>query len=140
YKQLCVITGRLERHYRDMQDFEFTLQENRLYILQTRNGKRTGKAAVKIAADMVKEELIGPEEAVMRVEPAHLEQLLHPILDPTAQIKELARGLPASAGAISGRIVFSAEDAVEKAREGRVLLVRKEVVPDDVHGVEAVVG
>src|SRR6266852_6189555 len=131
YKQLREITDRLERHYRDMQDFEFTIQENRLYMLQTRNGKRTGKAAVKIASDMVKENLISPEDAIMRVEPAQLEQLLHPILDPKADVEELTHGLPASPGAVSGRIVFSAEDAVEKAKEGRVVLVRKETVPDD---------
>ncbi|PYR85459.1 MAG: pyruvate, phosphate dikinase [Acidobacteria bacterium] len=140
YRQLREITDRLERHYRDMQDFEFTIQENRLYMLQTRNGKRTGKAAVKIAADMVKEGLITPEEAVMRVEPLQLDQLLHPILDPKAKAKELAQGLPASPGAVSGRIVFSAEDAVAQAKQGRVVLVRKETVPDDIHGMEVAVG
>src|SRR2546422_1856686 len=140
YRQLREITDRLERHYRDMQDFEFTIQENRLYMLQTRNGKRTGKAAVKIAADMVKEGLITPEEAVMRVEPLQLDQLLHPILDPKAKPKELAQGLPASPGAVSGRIVFSAEDAVAQAKQGRVVLVRKETVPDDIHGMEVAVG
>src|SRR5260370_305307 len=102
---------------------------------QTGNGKRTGKAPVKIAADMVNEGLITPEEAVMRVEPLQLDQLLHPILDPKAKVKELAQGLPASPGAVSGRIVFSAEDAVEKVKEGRVVLVRKETVPDDIHGM-----
>src|SRR5207253_1750001 len=136
YKQLREITDRLERHYRDMQDFEFTIQENRLYMLQTRNGKRTGKAAVKVASDMVKENLISPEDAIMRVEPAQLDQLLHPVLDPKAKVKELAQGLAASPGAVSGRIVFSADDAVEKAKEGRVVLVRKETVPDDMHGME----
>ncbi len=140
YKQLREITDRLERHYRDMQDFEFTIQENRLYMLQTRNGKRTGKAAVKIAADMVKEGLITAEDAVMRVEPMQLDQLLHPILDPKAKPKELAQGLPASPGAVSGRIVFSAEDAVEQVGKGRVVLVRKETVPDDIHGMEVAVG
>src|SRR5438093_1476596 len=102
YRQLREITDRLERHYRDMQDFEFTIQENRLYMLQTRNGKRTGKAAVKIASDMVGEGLITPEEAIMRVEPSQLEQLLHPVLDPKANVKALAQGLPASPGAVSG--------------------------------------
>src|SRR6266581_1636635 len=140
YKQLREITDRLEKHYRDMQDFEFTIQEGRLYMLQTRNGKRTGKAAVKAAADMVKEGLISPEDAIMRVEPAQLDQLLHPILDPKAKVKELAQGLPASPGAVSGRIVFSAEDAVEKVKEGRVVLVRRETVPDDIHGMEVAVG
>ena len=140
YRQLREITDRLERHYRDMQDFEFTIQEGRLYMLQTRNGKRTGKAAVTIAADMVREGLITPEDAVMRVEPSQLEQLLHPILDPKAKVKELAQGLPASPGAVSGRIVFSADDAVEMAPKGRVVLVRKETVPDDIHGMEVAVG
>src|SRR5213593_4604812 len=140
YKQLREITDRLERHYRDMQDFEFTIQESKLYMLQTRNGKRTRKAAVKIAADMVKEGLITPEDAVMRVEPSQLDQLLHPILDPKAKAKELAQGLPASPGAVSGRIVFSAEDAVAQAKQGRVVLVRKETVPDDIHGMEVSVG
>jgi pyruvate,orthophosphate dikinase len=140
YRQLREITDRLERHYRDMQDFEFTIQEGRLYMLQTRNGKRTGKAAVKVAADMVQEGLITPEEAIMRVEPSQIDQLLHPILDPKAKVKELAQGLPASPGAVSGRIVFSADDAVEKAKEGKVILVRKETVPDDIHGMEVAVG
>jgi len=140
YKQLREITDRLERHYRDMQDFEFTIQETRLYMLQTRNGKRTGKAAVKIAADMVREKLISSDEALMRVEPSQLDQLLHPILDPKAQAKELAKGLPASPGAVSGMIVFSANDAVEKAKKNRVVLVRKETVPDDIHGMEVAVG
>jgi len=140
YRQLREITDRLERHYRDMQDFEFTIQEGRLYMLQTRNGKRTGKAAVTIAADMVREGLITPEDAVMRVEPSQLEQLLHPILDPKAKVKELTQGLPASPGAVSGRIVFSAYDAVEMAPKGRVVLVRKETVPDDIHGMEVAVG
>src|SRR3989441_3194543 len=140
YRQLREITDRLERHYRDMQDFEFTIQENRLYMLQTRNGKRTGKAAVKVAADMVTEGLITSEDAIMRVEPSQLDQLLHPILDPKAKVKELAQGLPASPGAVSGRIVFSAVDAVEKVKEGRVVLVRRETVPDDIHGMEVAVG
>jgi pyruvate,orthophosphate dikinase len=140
YKQLREITDRLEKHYRDMQDFEFTIQEGRLYMLQTRNGKRTGKAAIKIAADMVKEGLISAEDALMRVEPSQLDQLLHPILDPKAKVKQLAQGLPASPGAVSGRIVFSAEDAVEQAKTGRVVLVRKETVPDDIHGMEVAVG
>jgi pyruvate,orthophosphate dikinase len=140
YRQLHDITTRLERHYRDVQDFEFTIQEGRLYMLQTRNGKRTGKAAVKIAADMVKEGLISPEEAVMRVEPSQLDQLLHPILDPEAKYTVLAKGLPASPGAVTGRIVFSADDAVEMAKQGKVVLVRKETVPDDIHGMEVAVG
>jgi pyruvate, orthophosphate dikinase len=140
YKQLREITDRLERHYRDMQDFEFTIQEGRLYMLQTRNGKRTGKAAVKVAADMVKEGLITAEDALMRVEPSQLDQLLHPILDPKAKVKELAQGLPASPGAVSGKIVFSADDAVVMAPLSRVVLVRKETVPDDIHGMDVAVG
>jgi pyruvate,orthophosphate dikinase len=140
YRQLREITDRLEKHYRDMQDFEFTIQESKLYMLQTRNGKRTGKAAVKVAADMVKEGLISPEEAIMRVEPNQLDQLLHPILDPKAQVKLLATGLPASPGAVSGRIVFTADEAVEMAPSGKVVLVRKETAPDDIHGMDVAVG
>src|SRR5262245_14745106 len=140
YKQLREITDRLEKHYRDMQDFEFTIQEKQLYMLQTRNGKRTGKAAVKVAADMVRESLISAEEAIMRVEPNQLDQLLHPILDPKANAKPLAQGLPASPGAVSGRIVFTADEAVEMAKSGKVVLVRKETAPDDIHGMEVAVG
>jgi pyruvate,orthophosphate dikinase len=140
YTQLREITDRLERHYRDMQDFEFTIQEGRLYMLQTRNGKRTGKAAVKIAADMVHEGLISQEEAIMRVEPSQLDQLLHPILDPAAKNRPLAQGLPASPGAVSGKIVFTSDDAVELAKQGRVILVRKETEPNDIHGMEVAVG
>ncbi len=140
YKQLREITDRLEKHYRDMQDFEFTIQEGKLYMLQTRNGKRTGKAAVKVAADLVKEGLIQPEEAIMRVEPSQLDQLLHPILDPKANAKPMAQGLPASPGAVSGRIVFTADEAVEMAPKGKVVLVRKETAPDDIHGMEVAVG
>ncbi len=140
YTQLREITDRLEKHYRDMQDFEFTIQESKLYMLQTRNGKRTGKAAVKLAADMVKEGLITSEEALMRVDPMQLDQLLHPILDPEANATPLAHGLPASPGAVSGRIVFTADDAVEKAKEGKVVLVRKETAPDDIHGMDVAVG
>ncbi len=140
YTELREITDRLEKHYRDMQDFEFTIQESKLYMLQTRNGKRTGKAAVKVAADMVKEGLISPDEAIMRVEPTQLDQLLHPILDPKANAKPIAQGLPASPGAVSGRIVFTADDAVEMAPSGKVVLVRKETAPDDIHGMDVAVG
>ncbi len=140
YSQLREITDRLEKHYRDMQDFEFTIQEGKLYMLQTRNGKRTGKAAVKVAADMVKEKLLNAEEAIMRVEPNQLDQLLHPILDPKANAKPLAQGLPASPGAVSGRIVFTADEAVELAKNGKVVLVRKETAPDDIHGMDVAVG
>ena len=140
YTQLREITDRLEKHYRDMQDFEFTIQESKLYMLQTRNGKRTGKAAVKVAADMVKEGLITAEEAIMRVEPSQLDQLLHPILDPKAKAEPIAQGLPASPGAVSGRIVFTADEAVAMAPTGKVVLVRKETAPDDIHGMDVAVG
>jgi pyruvate,orthophosphate dikinase len=140
YTELRNITDRLEKHYRDMQDFEFTIQEAKLYMLQTRNGKRTGRAAVRVALDMVKENLISAEEAIMRVEPSQLDQLLHPILDPKANAKPLAQGLPASPGAVSGRIVFTADEAVGLANNGKVILVRKETAPDDIHGMEVAVG
>jgi pyruvate, orthophosphate dikinase len=138
YKQLRQITTRLEKHYRDVQDFEFTIQDERLFMLQTRNGKRTGYAAVVIATDLVDEKLITPKDAVLQVDPESLSQLLSPVFDPKAW-KALAvatRGLPASPGAASGQAVFTADDAVEWAREGKpVVLVRKETVPDDIHGM-----
>lgn len=140
YRQLRDITSKLEKHYRDIQDFEFTVQEGTLYMLQTRTGKRTAQAAVKIAVDMVNEGLITKEEAVLRVEPASLEQLLHPIIDPKAKIKTLAEGLPASPGAASGRVVFTADDAVEEAKKSKVILVRPETTPDDIHGMDAAKG
>ncbi len=140
YKQLAQIAQHLERHYRDMQDFEFTIQDGRLYMLQTRTGKRTGRAALKIAYDMVKEKLIKPEEAVLRVEPAQLEQLLHPIIDDTQNLQVLAKGLPASPGAAVGRVVFTADEAVLEAANGPVILVRSETVPDDIHGMDAAAG
>ena len=138
YHQLREITTMLEHHYRDVQDFEFTVQENKLYMLQTRNGKRTGPAAVRIAVDMVGENLISKEEAMLRVEPQQLDQLLHPVLDPSSKksLEQLAIGLPASPGAAVGTIVFTADDAVEKSQTGPVILVRKETVPDDIHGME----
>ncbi len=142
YEQLRQITANLERHYRDVQDFEFTIQEGKLYMLQTRNGKRTGPAAVKIAVDMVEEGLITKEEALMRVEPNQLEQLLHPVIDAASRknLKRIATGLPASPGAAVGRIVFTADEAVEAAKKGPVILVRKETVPDDIHGMEVAKG
>ncbi len=142
YKQLRQITGMLEKHYRDVQDFEFTIQEGKLFMLQTRNGKRTGPAAVRIAVEMVEEGLISKEEGVMRVEPNQLEQLLHPILDPAARknLKKLATGLPASPGAAVGQIVFTADDAVVASTKAPVILVRKETVPDDIHGMEVAKG
>lgn len=140
YKQLREITDRLERHYRDVQDFEFTIQEGKLYMLQTRTGKRTAQAAVKIAVDMVKEGLITREEAVLRVEPASLDQLLHPIIDPKAKVNVIAKGLPASPGAASGKVVFTADDAVKHAKKEKVILVRPETTPDDIHGMDAARG
>jgi pyruvate, orthophosphate dikinase len=140
YAQLRAITSRLERHYKDVQDFEFTIQEGKLYMLQTRTGKRTGKAAVKIAVDLVEEGIITREDALMRVEPEQLNQLLHPILDESKALKIIAKGLPASPGAAVGRVVFTAEDAVEKGKSGPVILVRAETVPDDIHGMEVASG
>jgi len=142
YQQLRQITSNLEKHYRDVQDFEFTIQEGKLYMLQTRNGKRTGPAAVRIAVDMVEEGLISKEEAVLRVEPGQLDQLLHPLLEPASKksLKKIATGLPASPGAAVGRIVFTADDAVEQAKKSPVILVRKETVPDDIHGMEVAKG
>ena len=141
YAQLRDITSKLEHHYRDVQDFEFTIQDGRLYLLQTRNGKRTGPAAVKIAVDMVEEGLISIEEAVMRVEPMMLDQLLHPRFDPKARLDVIARGLAASPGAGVGRVVFDAETAVERReKKEKVILVRKETTPDDIHGMDAAQG
>jgi pyruvate,orthophosphate dikinase len=138
YKQLREITANLEKHYRDVQDFEFTIEEGKLYMLQTRNGKRTGPAAVRIAVDMVNEKLISKEEAVQRVAPAQLDQLLHPVLDPNMRkgLQKIAIGLPASPGAAVGRAAFTSEDAVQMASDGPVLLVRKETTPDDIHGMD----
>jgi len=142
YKQLHEITTMLEKHYRDVQDFEYTVQDGKLYMLQTRNGKRTGPAAVRIAVDMVGEGLIDRKEAVQRVDPQQLDQLLHPVIDPASKksLAKLATGLPASPGAAVGQIVFTADDAVEKARQAPVVLVRKETVPDDIHGMEVAKG
>jgi len=139
-KQLRAFAQRLERHYRDMQDFEYTIQEGHLYMLQTRTGKRTGRAALKIAHDMVKEKLIKPDEAVLRVEPAQLEQFLHPVIDESQELKVLAKGLPASPGAAVGKVVFTAEEAAAKGRSEPVILVRRETVPDDIEGMDAAVG
>ena len=140
HDQLRRIAGRLERHYRDMQDFEYTIQDGALYMLQTRTGKRTGRAALKIAYDLVKERLIKPSEAVMRVEPAQLEQLLHPIIDDSQELKVLAKGLPASPGAAVGQVVFTAEEAAHQGKDRPVILVRKETVPDDIEGMNAARG
>jgi pyruvate,orthophosphate dikinase len=142
YKELRKITKSLEKHYRDIQDFEFTIQDSKLYMLQTRNGKRTGPAAVNIAVDMVKERLITRQEAVLRVEPQQLDQLLHPVMEPAAKksLTLLATGLPASPGAAVGTVVFSADDAVKHAVNGPVVLVRGETTPDDIHGMEVAKG
>jgi pyruvate, orthophosphate dikinase len=138
YKELRTITKRLEKHYKDVQDFEFTIQDDRLYMLQTRNGKRTGYAAVIIATDLVAEKLITPKEAVLQVDPESVSQLLAPVFEPKAwkALPVTTKGLPASPGAASGQAVFTADDAVEWTRQGKkVVLVRKETVPDDIHGM-----
>ncbi|MCC8428549.1 pyruvate, phosphate dikinase [Reyranella aquatilis] len=141
FRQLADVRQRLEKHYSDMQDIEFTVQRGKLYMLQTRNGKRTAKAALKIAVDMVNEGLIDKKEAVARIVPASLDQLLHPTLDPKATRKVIAKGLPASPGAASGKVVFSADDAEKQARSGeKVILVRRETSPEDIHGMHAAEG
>jgi pyruvate, orthophosphate dikinase len=144
YNQLREITTRLEKHYKDMQDFEFTIQDGKLYMLQTRNGKRTGLAAVRVALQMVDEGLITKEEAIFRVEPNQLYDFLVPRLDEKgAKVEVLAKGLPASPGAAVGQIVFTADEAVEKAGLGKkasVILVRGETTPEDIHGMEVAAG
>ena len=143
YAELRDITKRLEQHYRDVQDFEFTIEDEKLYMLQTRNGKRTGHAAVVIATDLVAEGVIGPEDAVRMVDPDALTQLLAPVFDPGAwaALPAVTRGLPASPGAACGEVVFTADEAVRWAGQGRdVLLVRKETVPDDIHGMHVAQG
>lgn len=140
YKQLHGIQKSLERHYHDMLDIEFTIQDGTLYMLQCRVGKRNGPAAVKMALDMFKEKIITKEEAVMRVQPSQLDELLHPIIDPAVEIKTkaVAKGLPAGPGGASGQVVFSANDAVAWAKEGkRVILVRDETNPEDIEGMRA---
>ncbi|MGH9448433.1 MAG: PEP/pyruvate-binding domain-containing protein, partial [Terriglobia bacterium] len=140
YAQLREITSRLEKHYRDVQDFEFTIQEGKLYMLQTRTGKRTGNAAVRIAVDMVEEGLLNREEALLRVDPEQLHQLLHPVLDESKGLNVIANGLPASPGAAVGHAVFTADDAVAQGKSSPVILVRAETVPDDIHGMEVAAG
>ncbi|MGL4635418.1 MAG: pyruvate, phosphate dikinase, partial [Beijerinckiaceae bacterium] len=135
------IYGILEKHYRDMQDMEFTVERGKLWMLQTRNGKRTAKAALKIAVDLANEGLIQKSEAVMRIEPLSLDQLLHPTIDPKAERNRIATGLPASPGAASGEIVFNSNDAEEARKAGRkVILVRVETSPEDIHGMHAAEG
>ena len=142
YKQLTGVFDKLEAHYRDMQDIEFTIQNNKLWMLQTRNGKRTAAAAIKIAVDMVGEKLIDKNAAILRIDPLSLDQLLHPTLDPNAKKTVLTTGLPASPGAASGKVVFTAEDAESMAIEHRekVVLVRIETSPEDIHGMHAAQG
>jgi pyruvate,orthophosphate dikinase len=141
YNELRRVFAALESRYRDMQDVEFTVQEGKLWMLQTRSGKRTAKAALKIAADLVAEGLIDEEEAVMRIEAARLDQLLHPTIDPDAERRVLATGLPASPGAASGEIVFDANEAEALKAQGRdVILVRVETSPEDIHGMHAAAG
>ncbi len=141
YQQLVSIRSILEKHYRDMQDIEFTIEKGKLFMLQTRNGKRTAPAAIKIAVDMVAEGLIDERTAVLRVAPAQLDQLLHPSLDPKAVKNIIAKGLPASPGAVSGSVVFTADEAESEAKTGRkVILVRVETSPEDIHGMHAAQG
>ena len=141
FKELTRIYGMLERHYRDMQDLEFTVEQGKLWMLQTRTGKRTAKAALKIAVELAAEGLITRKEAVGRIEPASLDQLLHPTIDPSVEREVIATGLPASPGAASGEIVLSADDAEAlKAKGKRVILVRVETSPEDIHGMHAAEG
>ena len=141
YKELGAICAKLESHFRDMQDLEFTIQDGKLYMLQCRSAKRTGRAAVRAAVEMVKEGVISKEEAVLRVDAGALDQLLHPTIDPKAPKKLLARGLGASPGAASGHIVFSADEAERRAGQGKpVILVRIETSPEDIHGMKAARG
>ncbi|SQF96195.1 pyruvate, phosphate dikinase [Bartonella quintana] len=141
FGELCQIVQKLEQHYRDMQDLEFTIEKGKLWILQTRSGKRTARAALKMAIEMVEEGLISREEAVMRIDAKSLDQLLHPTLDPKAARFVIARGLPASPGAATGEIVFTSEEAETASVEGRkVILVRIETSPEDIHGMHAAEG
>ena len=141
FHQFVATTQLLEKHYKDMQDLEFTVERGKLWMLQTRNGKRTGKAALRLAVDMANEGLITREEAISRVEPATLDQLLHPTIDPNAKREPIATGLPASPGAASGEIVFSADEAEALKQTGRkTILVRVETSPEDIHGMHAAEG
>jgi pyruvate,orthophosphate dikinase len=141
FAELTRIYGKLERHYRDMQDLEFTVEQGKLWMLQTRSGKRTAKAALRIAVELANEKLITREEAVARVDPASLDQLLHPTIDPNAERNIIATGLPASPGAASGEIVFSSDEAAKLKADGRkVILVRVETSPEDIHGMHAAEG
>ncbi len=141
YKQLDALRLRLEKHYKDMQDIEFTIQEGKLYILQTRNGKRTAAAAVRVAVELVKEKVLTRDQALLRVDPKQLDQLLHPTFDPKQKKDVIARGLPASPGAATGKVVFTAEDAEAWAKKGEaVILVRIETSPEDIGGMNVAKG
>ena len=141
YKELVTIYKKLEKHYRDMQDIEFTVENKKLWMLQTRSGKRTAKASIKIAVDMVKEKLITKDEAILRIDPKILDTLLHPTLDPKAKKDIITKGLPASPGAASGKVTFSADDAEKlKAQGQKSILVRQETSPEDIHGMHAAEG
>ena len=141
FKELTRIYGALEKHYRDMQDMEFTVEQGKLWMLQTRNGKRTAKAALRIAVELANEKLITKDEAVARIEPGSLDQLLHPTIDPKAERNVIATGLPASPGAASGEIVFNSDEATKLKADGKkVILVRVETSPEDIHGMHAAEG
>ncbi|HBY60258.1 MAG TPA: pyruvate, phosphate dikinase, partial [Solibacterales bacterium] len=142
YNQLVEITTMLEKHYKDMQDFEFTVQEDTLFMLQTRNGKRTGFAAVKVALDMYEEGLIDKKTAVLRVAPNQLDQLLHPVFDPASlkKLVKLTTGIDASPGAAVGKVAFTADDAVVMSEKAPIILLRKETTPDDIHGMDVAKG
>ena len=136
YQELVELMSTLEKHYKDMQDIEFTMEKGKLYMLQTRNGKRTAQAGLKIAVNMVEEALITEEAAILRIDPAQLDQLLHPRLDPDVEVNVLAKGLPASPGAATGKVTFDADLAEELGKKGeKVILVRWETTPDDIHGI-----
>lgn len=141
YDQLVEIFTRLEQHFKDMQDIEFTIEEGKLYILQTRTGKRTAAATIKIAVDMVEEKLIDKRTAILRVEPKHVDQMLHPMIKPGSEYKVIARGLAASPGAAVGKVVFTAEHAEEmKKNSEKVIMVRTETSPEDIGGMHAAEG
>ncbi|MEM1403486.1 MAG: pyruvate, phosphate dikinase [Pseudomonadota bacterium] len=141
YEELNKTQALLEQHYRDMQDIEFTIQEGQLYLLQTRAGKRTGRASIRIAVEMVREGMITEKEALLRVSPEHVEAFLHPMVDPTAKERIIASGLPASPGGATGIAVFSADEAVEVEADGhKVILIRRETTPEDIHGMKVAEG
>jgi pyruvate,orthophosphate dikinase len=136
YEQLLQVAQTLEKHYKDMQDMEFTIEKNKLYMLQTRSGKRTAQAAVKVAVDMVQEGLINKEDAIMRVTPEQVDQLLHKMIDPNVKVQPIAKGLPASPGAASGKVIFNVKEAAERGKSGEsVILVRPETTPEDLEGM-----